>query len=72
MNSSSMAAGWTWRRPGDHFRGMHPSADVAEALRLVPDVVYPPADCGDVAEWVAQYNARNLGLRAPDQQFMSP
>ncbi|MFI7357014.1 hypothetical protein ACIBTP_24130 [Streptomyces avidinii] len=30
-----------------------------EALRLVPDVAFPPVECADVAEWVAQYNARN-------------
>ncbi|MFJ7592994.1 hypothetical protein ACIQZO_37595 [Streptomyces sp. NPDC097617] len=45
-------------RAGDHVREMHPGADAAEALRLVPDVAFPPAGCADVAEWVAQYNAR--------------
>nr|MDT0518669.1 hypothetical protein [Streptomyces sp. DSM 41633] len=40
--------------------------NVPEALRLVPDVAYTPADCADVAEWVAQYNARNaLEARCP-------
>lgn len=38
---------------------MHPGSEVAEVLRLVPDVAFLPADCGDVAGWVAQYNARN-------------
>ncbi|MFJ9933820.1 hypothetical protein ACIRSJ_11895 [Streptomyces virginiae] len=45
-------------RAGDHVRETHPGAEAAEALRLVPDVAFPPADCADVAEWVAQYNAR--------------
>ncbi|MFE7092936.1 hypothetical protein [Streptomyces erythrochromogenes] len=45
-------------RAGDHVREMHSGADVAAEIRLVPDVAFPPADCGDVAEWVAQYNAR--------------
>ncbi|MFJ9944950.1 hypothetical protein [Streptomyces erythrochromogenes] len=49
-----LAVAWA----GDHVREMHPGADAAEVLRLVPDVAFPPADCGDVAEWVAQYNAR--------------
>ncbi|MFD9106313.1 hypothetical protein ACFVZN_35230 [Streptomyces virginiae] len=52
-------------RAGDHVRDMHPGSDVAEALRLVPDVAFPPADCADVAEWVAQYNARNYGTQTP-------
>ncbi|MFE5562890.1 hypothetical protein [Streptomyces sp. NPDC056544] len=46
-------------RAGDHVREMHPGVNVPEVLRLVPDVAYPPADCADVSEWVAQYNARN-------------
>ncbi|WP_327732450.1 hypothetical protein OG749_45835 [Streptomyces nojiriensis] len=46
-------------RAGTHVREMHPGVNVPEALRLVPDVAFPPADCSDVAEWVAQYNARN-------------
>ncbi|MFD3722939.1 hypothetical protein [Streptomyces sp. NPDC058674] len=44
---------------GDHVREMPPGVNVPEALRLAPDVAFPPADCSDVAEWVAQYNARN-------------
>lgn len=51
-------------RAGTHVREMHPGANVPEAIRLVSDVVFPPADCADVAEWVAQYNARNgMGWR---------
>lgn len=50
-------------RAGDHVREMHPGVNVPEALRLVPDVAFPPADCSDVAEWVTQYNARN-GMEA--------
>ncbi|MFD5414432.1 hypothetical protein [Streptomyces nojiriensis] len=50
-------------RAGTHIREMHPGVNVPEALRLVPDVAYPPADCSDVAEWVTQYNARN-GMEA--------
>ncbi|MFJ9551874.1 hypothetical protein [Streptomyces erythrochromogenes] len=46
-------------RARDHVLEMHPGVNVPEALRLVPDVAYPPADCPDVAGWVAQYNARN-------------
>ncbi|MFD5512610.1 hypothetical protein ACFWIB_33265 [Streptomyces sp. NPDC127051] len=46
-------------RAGTHVREMHPGVNVPEALRLVPDVAFPPADCSDVAERVAQYNARN-------------
>ncbi|MFF4427063.1 hypothetical protein ACFY04_41060 [Streptomyces sp. NPDC001549] len=46
-------------RAGVHVRDVHPGVNVPEALRLVPDVAFPPADCSDVAEWVAQYNARN-------------
>ncbi|MFF3675863.1 hypothetical protein ACFYYS_18040 [Streptomyces sp. NPDC002120] len=46
-------------RARDHVREVHPGADVPEALRLVPDVGFPLADCRDVAEWIAQYNARN-------------
>ncbi len=53
-------------RAGTHVREMHPGVNVPEALRLVPDVAYTPADCADVAEWVAQYNARNaLEARCP-------
>ncbi|MFD8894723.1 MULTISPECIES: hypothetical protein [unclassified Streptomyces] len=50
-------------RAGDHVREMHPGVNVPGALRLGPDVAYPPADCSDVAEWVTQYNARN-GMEA--------
>ncbi|MFD9480433.1 hypothetical protein [Streptomyces nojiriensis] len=50
-------------RAGTHVREMHPGVNVPESLRLVPDVCFPPADCSDVAEWVAQYNARN-GMEA--------
>ncbi|MFE5519181.1 hypothetical protein ACFQ9Q_15890 [Streptomyces virginiae] len=59
----SMAGGWTGHLPGvgDHVRETHPGADIAEALRLVPDVAFPPVDCADVAEPVARYNARALG-----------
>ncbi|UUY52267.1 hypothetical protein NRK68_33825 (plasmid) [Streptomyces yangpuensis] len=46
-------------RARDHVFEMHPGANVPKALRLVSDVAYPPADCPDVAGWVAQYNARN-------------
>ncbi|MFD4866232.1 hypothetical protein [Streptomyces sp. NPDC058412] len=46
-------------RAGDHVREAHPGANVPESLRLVPDVAFPPTDCPDVGEWVAQYNARN-------------
>ncbi|MFD6115289.1 hypothetical protein ACFWG0_35060 [Streptomyces yangpuensis] len=46
-------------RARDHVLEMHPGANVPKALRLVSDVAYPPADCPDVAGWVAQYNARN-------------
>ncbi|MFJ3638004.1 hypothetical protein [Streptomyces sp. NPDC090112] len=48
------------QRAGDHAREAHPGADVAAVLRIVPDVACPLADCADVAEWVAQYNARNV------------
>ncbi|WP_406514049.1 hypothetical protein OG851_40595 [Streptomyces sp. NBC_00161] len=44
---------------GVHVREMHPGVNVPEALWLVPDIAFPLADCSDVAEWVAQYNARN-------------
>ncbi|MEV6682150.1 hypothetical protein AB0N09_35615 [Streptomyces erythrochromogenes] len=47
-------------RAREHVREVHPGADIPEALRLVPDVAFPPADCRDVAEWVAQYNTRNV------------
>ncbi|WP_405812627.1 MULTISPECIES: hypothetical protein [unclassified Streptomyces] len=53
----------TMARAGDHVREMHPGVNVSEALRLVPDLAYPPAGCSDVAEWVTQYNAR-LGMEA--------
>ncbi|MFB7170637.1 hypothetical protein ACFCYM_07390 [Streptomyces sp. NPDC056254] len=46
-------------RAGTHVREIHPGVNVPETLQLVPDVAFPPADCSDVAEWVAQYNARN-------------
>ncbi|MFK0016354.1 hypothetical protein [Streptomyces sp. NPDC091027] len=53
-------------RARDHVREVHPGADIPEALRLVPDVAFPPVDCCDVAEWAAQYNARNtLRTRGP-------
>ncbi|MFE6912188.1 hypothetical protein [Streptomyces erythrochromogenes] len=45
-------------RARDHVRGVHPGAEIPEAFQLVPDRAFPPADC-DVAEWAAQYNARN-------------
>ncbi|MFB8394076.1 hypothetical protein [Streptomyces yangpuensis] len=51
-------------RARDHVRETHPGADIPEALRLVPDVAFPPDGCRDVVEWVAQYNARNT-LPAP-------
>ncbi|WP_404962179.1 hypothetical protein [Streptomyces sp. 147326] len=35
--------------------------NVPEALRLVPDVAFPPTECSDVAEWVARYNGRTNG-----------
>ncbi|MEW1804363.1 hypothetical protein [Streptomyces virginiae] len=47
------------QRAGDHVRETHPGASVPESLLVVPDVVFPPADCPDVADWVAQYVARN-------------
>ncbi|MFD4939480.1 hypothetical protein [Streptomyces virginiae] len=37
--------------------------NVAEALRLVPDVAFPPAGCSDISERAARYNARN-GMEA--------
>ncbi|MFE6911958.1 hypothetical protein [Streptomyces erythrochromogenes] len=46
-------------RARDHVLEMHPGVNVPKTLRLVPEVAYPPADCPDVAEWIAQYNARN-------------
>ncbi|MGW4510125.1 hypothetical protein ACWENO_36360 [Streptomyces sp. NPDC004436] len=46
-------------RARDHVSQAHQGADIPEALRLVPDVGFPSADCRDVAEWVVQYNARN-------------
>ncbi|MFE3865537.1 hypothetical protein ACFXPT_34685 [Streptomyces goshikiensis] len=53
-------------RARDHVREVHPGADIPEALRLVPDVAFPPADCHDAADWVAQYNTRNvLQTRGP-------
>ncbi|WP_371591804.1 hypothetical protein [Streptomyces virginiae] len=53
-------------RARDHVREVHTGAETLEALRLVPDVAFPPADCRDVAEWVAQYNDRNtLGTCGP-------
>ncbi|MFE5724764.1 hypothetical protein [Streptomyces erythrochromogenes] len=53
-------------RARDHVREVHPGADTPEALRLVPGVAFPPADCRDVADWAAQYNARNtLRTRGP-------
>ncbi|MFE5523005.1 hypothetical protein ACFQ9Q_35630 [Streptomyces virginiae] len=56
------------QRAGDHLRETHPGTDIPEALRLVPDVAFPPVDCRDVAEWVAQYNARNTTpARGPKQ-----
>ncbi|MEU6299259.1 hypothetical protein [Streptomyces erythrochromogenes] len=49
-----------------HVREVHPGADIPEALRLVPDVAFPPDGCRDVAEWVAHYNTRNvLQTRGP-------
>ncbi|MFK0047587.1 hypothetical protein ACIQU4_26515 [Streptomyces sp. NPDC090741] len=48
-------------RAGAHVRQMHPGVNVREALRLVPDLAFPPVDCSDVADWAAQYNARNYG-----------
>lgn len=58
-----MAGGWTghWPGVGDHVRETHPGADIAEALRLVPHVAFPPVDCADVAEPVARYGARTFG-----------
>ncbi|MFE5826593.1 hypothetical protein ACFQ7B_33210 [Streptomyces erythrochromogenes] len=37
-------------RAGDHVREMLPGVGVPEALRLVPYVAHPSADCSDVAE----------------------
>ncbi|MEV8536725.1 hypothetical protein [Streptomyces sp. NPDC051211] len=50
-------------RASAHVREVHPGVNVPETLRLVPDVAFPPVGCSDVAEWVAQYNARNHGTQ---------
>ncbi|MGW9067967.1 hypothetical protein ACWGQT_00745 [Streptomyces yangpuensis] len=42
---------------GGRVRETHLGTNIAEVLRLVPDVAFPSADCSDVAEWVGQYNA---------------